>query len=60
MISLSELAGLRWPLLGFDRPRPRKVDGRQISRTIRELGLVQIDFVNVLVPAHYLVLYWQM
>ena len=27
-----------------------------LRRTIRQLGLLQIDYVNVLVPAHYLVL----
>jgi len=41
---------------GFDRPRPRgRVDARHLRRVIRELGLLQIDFVNALVPAHYLV-----
>ena len=57
MISLSEARRIALGALGFDRSRPRKVDGRQISRAIRDLGLVQIDFVNVLVPAHYLVLF---
>jgi uncharacterized protein YcaQ len=43
---------------GFDRPRPQNgVDIRHIRRVIRQLGLLQLDFVNVLVPAHYLVLY---
>jgi uncharacterized protein YcaQ len=43
---------------GFDRPRPPTgVDIRHIRRVIRQLGLLQLDFVNVLVPAHYLVLY---
>ncbi len=43
---------------GFDRPRPENgVDIRHIRRVIRQLGLLQLDFVNVLVPAHYLVLY---
>ncbi len=28
-----------------------------IARTIRRLGLLQLDFVNILIPAHYLVLY---
>lgn len=43
---------------GFDRPRPKSdVNIRHIRRTIRQMGLLQLDFVNVLVPAHYLVLY---
>src|SRR6266849_3564960 len=41
---------------GFDRPRPRgRVVAPDLRRTIRQLGLLQIDFVNVLVPAHYVV-----
>jgi len=41
---------------GFDRARPRgRVSVAHLRRTIRQLGLLQIDFVNVLVPSHYLV-----
>ncbi len=41
---------------GFDRARPKgRVDARHIRRTIRQLGLLQIDYVNVLVPSQYLV-----
>jgi uncharacterized protein YcaQ len=39
---------------GFDRPRPAgRVDARHLRRTILQLGLLQIDYVNVLLPAHY-------
>jgi len=39
---------------GFDRPRPRRrVGAGDLRRVIRQLGLLQIDFVNVLAPAHY-------
>jgi len=38
---------------GFDRPRPRKVSARDLGRVIRQLGLVQIDTINVLARAHY-------
>jgi uncharacterized protein len=39
---------------GFDRPRPGgPIDTTHLRRTIRQLGLLQLDFVNVLVPAHY-------
>jgi len=41
---------------GFDRPRPRRrVGAPDLRRTIRQIGLLQMDFVNVLVPAHYVV-----
>ena len=42
---------------GFDRPRPVRVDTRHIRRTLRQLGLLQIDYVNVLGPAQYHVLF---
>jgi uncharacterized protein YcaQ len=43
---------------GFDRPRPSgRVRIGDLRRTIRQLGLLQIDYVNVLVPAHYQVLF---
>src|SRR5438105_4025740 len=42
---------------GFGRPRPARPTARHIAATIRSLGLVQIDCVNVLVPAHYQVLF---
>jgi uncharacterized protein YcaQ len=43
---------------GFHRPRPRGPIGiRHVRDTIRQLGLVQLDFVNVLTPAHYQVLF---
>src|SRR5689334_25351738 len=42
---------------GFDRPRPARVAARDIARTIGRLGLVQIDCVNVVTPAHYQVVY---
>jgi uncharacterized protein YcaQ len=40
---------------GFDKPRPtRPVRGAAVVRSVRALGLVQIDSVNVLVRSHYL------
>ena len=39
---------------GFDRPRPAgPVGAAHLRRVIRQLGLLQIDFVNVVTPAHY-------
>jgi uncharacterized protein YcaQ len=43
---------------GLDKvSNPPAVDVRHISRTITTMGLLQLDFVNVLIPAHYLVVY---
>jgi uncharacterized protein YcaQ len=53
-LSLSEARRIALAAQGFDRRRPTgRVDARHLRRTIRQLGLLQIDFVNVLVPAHY-------
>lgn len=57
-LSLSEARRLALAAQGFDRPRPSgRVDARHLRRTIRQLGLLQLDYVNVLVPAHYQVLF---
>lgn len=43
---------------GFDRSRPDvKPDIRHLRRVVNTLGLLQLDYVNVLVPAHYLVVW---
>ena len=43
---------------GLDSARnPRTIDVRHIRRLIHTTGLLQLDFVNVLVPAHHLVVY---
>ncbi len=41
----------------MDRLGPARVDTRHITRVIERLGLLQLDFVNVLLPAHKLVVY---
>jgi uncharacterized protein YcaQ len=57
-ISLGQARRIALAAQGFDRPRPEcEVDIRHLRRAIRQIGLLQLDFVNVLVPAHYLVLY---
>jgi len=56
-LTLSEARRIALAAQGFDRPRPRRVEASQLCRTVRQLGLLQIDYVNVLVPAHYLVLF---
>lgn len=53
-LSLSEARRIALAAQGFDRPRPSgRVDARHLRRTIRQLGLLQIDYVNVLLPAQY-------
>lgn len=43
---------------GFDRPRPESAtDIRHFRRAMRSVGALQLDFVNVLIPAHFLVIW---
>src|SRR5260221_6215940 len=57
-LSLNEARRMALAAQGFDRPRPSgPVTAAHIRRTIRQLGLLQIDFVTVLAPAHYQVLF---
>ncbi len=57
-LSLSEARRTALAAQGVDRSRPRgRVDARHVRRTIRQLGLLQIDYVNVLTPAQYQVLF---
>lgn len=54
--SVAEARRIALAAQGFDRPRPAGgVNAGHLRRTIDRLGLLQLDFVNVLVPAHYLV-----
>src|SRR4030095_7016516 len=56
--TLSEARRIALTCQGFDRQRPNgKVNASHIRGAIRRLGLVQIDYVNVLTPAHYQVLF---
>lgn len=56
-ISRPEARRIALAAQGFDRQRPDSNDVRHIRRVINQLGLLQLDYVNVLIPAHYLVLY---
>ena len=51
--SLSEARRIALAAQGFDRRRPARVTLRDLRRVIHQLGLLQIDYVNVLGPAHY-------
>jgi len=57
-LSVSEARRIALAAQRFDRPRPAgRVDLRHLRGTIGRLGLIQLDFVNVVVPAHYQVLF---
>ena len=53
-LSLSQARRIALAAQGFNRPQPRgRIEARHLRRTIRQLGLLQIDYVNVLLPAQY-------
>jgi len=57
-ISLSAARRIALAAQGFDRQRPKtNINAGHIGRVIQRLGLLQLDYVNVLIPAHYLVVY---
>ena len=56
--SLSEARRIALAAQGFDRARCKgRVGLSDLRRTIRQLGLLQIDYFNVLAPAQYQVLF---
>jgi uncharacterized protein YcaQ len=57
-LSLAEARRIALAAQGFDRPRPsRRIQYADIRRVIHRLSLVQLDYVNILIPAHYTVLF---
>lgn len=57
-LSLAEARRTAVAAHGFDKSRPDCMPHKgHIRQVIRKLGVLQLDFVNVLVPAHYLVIY---
>ena len=57
-ISASEARRIALAAQGFDRPRPGAADDlRHYRRALRKIRVLQLDFVNVLVPAHFLVVW---
>lgn len=52
--SLAEARRIALAAQGFHQPRlNRAITPRDVRAVIRRLGLLQLDFVNVLIPAHY-------
>ena len=57
-ISAGEARRIALAAQGFDRARPDSTrDVRNYRRVLQTMGLLQLDFVNVLMPAHFLVLW---
>lgn len=55
-LSLPEARRIALASLGLARPRPSsRIDIRHLRAVVHQLSLVQIDYVNVLIPAHFLV-----
>ncbi len=57
-VSAAEARRIAFAAQGFDRARPGAApDARHFRRIIDNLGLLQLDFVNVLMPAQYLMIW---
>lgn len=57
-MSASEARRAALAAQGFDRRRPAAAaDARHFGRVLQSVKLLQLDFVNVLIPAHYLVMW---
>lgn len=55
-LSLPEARRIALAAQGFDRPRPDSAtDKRHFRRLLKTLALLQLDYVNVLMPAHFLI-----
>ena len=57
-LSASEARRVALAAQGFDRLRPAApTDARHFRRALHAIGVLQLDFVNVLMPAHFLMLW---
>lgn len=57
-ISAAEARRIALAAQGFDKGRPAAPDdARHYRRTLHSVGVLQLDFVNVLIPAHFLILW---
>ncbi len=54
-LSVSEARRIALAAQGADLARPRRPGITHLRRLVHRLGLLQIDSVNVLIPAHYMV-----
>lgn len=56
-LALADARRLALRAQGFARPRPARVEAEDVGQVIRGLALLQLDFVTVVVPSHYLILF---
>src|SRR5271156_5633276 len=54
-LSLAEARRVALSAQGFDQKRPARATVKHLRHTIRRLGLLQIDCVNVVCTAHHMV-----
>jgi uncharacterized protein YcaQ len=57
-VSAAEARRIALAAQGFDRPRPKSpTDVRNFRRALASICVLQLDFVNVLMPAHFLMIW---
>lgn len=57
-VTVAEARRIALAAQGFDRARPESpTDVRHFRRTMATIAVLQLDFVNVLVPAHFLMVW---
>lgn len=54
-VSILEARQIALGAQGFASPRPKRADAAWLGKILRTIGVLQLDFVNVLTPAHYLI-----